>query len=243
MPAKRLPWFKLWIGCTAHGKVRQLDDGTFRTWVELLDAASQQPTRGRFASEGEAAAITRRPIKHIRTLVQAGLIDAGEDGLWLHDWSEWQDVYPSDVSRERSANTPPNTPPNAPRTPGEGSAQRSPKKREEEGRVKTTPNGVVAHTTRQAIPKPKPKHPPVDDAYIEELVTEFGEWARRSIDRCLNHKAHQSAINKQKHLRGWLEDDVERRKVTPLMALRPTGTEGAGGLSYAERLRRGITHV
>lgn len=123
MPAKRLPWFKLWIGCTAHGKVRQLDDGTFRTWVELLDAASQQPTRGRFSSEAEAVAITRRPAKHIRMLVEAGLMDATADGLWLHDWSAWQDVYPSDIPGERSANTPPTLPP----TPEQGSPERSAK--------------------------------------------------------------------------------------------------------------------
>lgn len=238
MPAKRLPWFKLWIGCTAHGKVRQLDDGTFRTWVELLDAASQQPTRGRFASEAEAVAITRRPVKHIRTLVAAGLMDATEDGLWLHDWSEWQEVYPSDVSRERSPKTPRTLPP----TPGEDSDERSPKKGEGEGRVNTTPNGVG----RAPIPKPKPKHPPVDEAFIEALVTEFGPWSRRSIARALNHKAHLSAIDKREHLRGWVEDDAEKRKPGNVVALNgyhgATGTDGLR-LSESELYRRGIKHV
>lgn len=90
MPAKRIPWFKVWIGATAHGKVRQLDDGAFRTWVELLDAAAQQPQRGRFDSRREAAAITRRPTKHIEALLRAGLMDERDDGLWMHDWDDWQ---------------------------------------------------------------------------------------------------------------------------------------------------------
>lgn len=91
MPAKRIPWFKIWIGATAHGKVRQLEDGVFRTWVELLDAAAQQPVRGRFASRAEAAAVLRRPVKHMAVLIEAGLIDEDPDKhLVMHDWDDWQ---------------------------------------------------------------------------------------------------------------------------------------------------------
>lgn len=113
MPAKRLPWFRLWVGATAHGKVRLLDDGTFRTWVELLDAAAQQPKRGRFASAAEAAAITRRPAKHVAALMRVGLVDDTPDGLVMHDWDDWQRWRKEDADDEP---TPPQDPPNNTRT-------------------------------------------------------------------------------------------------------------------------------
>lgn len=104
MPAPRLPWYRFWVGATAHGKVRQLDDGMFRTWVELLDAAAQQPTRGRFASRQEAVSIVRRPAKHVAALIAATLIDESSEGLTMHDWDEWQRW------RKEDANDSPTTP-------------------------------------------------------------------------------------------------------------------------------------
>lgn len=90
MPRPRLPWFKFWVAATRHEKVAPLSDRAFRTWVELLDAGSQQPTRGHFKSIPAAAAVVRRPLRMIQTLVEAGLLDERPDGVWLHDWREWQ---------------------------------------------------------------------------------------------------------------------------------------------------------
>lgn len=90
MPKPRLQWFKVWVGATRHEKIVTLDDRSFRAWVELLDAASEQPIRGRFTSCAAAAAIIRRPPALVRRLAQARLLDERDDGLWLHDWSEWQ---------------------------------------------------------------------------------------------------------------------------------------------------------
>jgi hypothetical protein len=109
MPAQRLPWFKFWIGATAHAKVRVLDDATFRTWVELLDACSQQPRRGRFVSRAAAQAIVRRPMKHIVTLINGKLIDDTPDGLVMHDWDEWQRWRMGDsIDSETPSEDPPN---------------------------------------------------------------------------------------------------------------------------------------
>jgi hypothetical protein len=109
MPAKRLPWFRFWIDATTHEKVRQLDDGTFRTWVELLDAAAKQPRRGRFASRASAISVVRRPAKHLSTLISAKLIDETREGLVMHDWDEWQRWRPEDANDDA---TPPDPPPN-----------------------------------------------------------------------------------------------------------------------------------
>lgn len=102
MPAKRLPWFRFWIDATAHGKVRQLDDATFRTWVELLDAAAKQPKRGRFESRKEAVSVLRRPAKHIAALIAATLIDETPEGLVMHDWDEWQRWRQEDTNDDGS---------------------------------------------------------------------------------------------------------------------------------------------
>src|SRR5260370_36590919 len=110
MPAKRLPWFRFWIGATAHGKVRQLDDATFRTWLELLDDAAQQPKRGCFANPKAAAAIIRRPVKHLSALLDAGLLDERADGIVMHDWEEWQKWRPEDGANDDGL--PPDHPPN-----------------------------------------------------------------------------------------------------------------------------------
>lgn len=109
MPTKRIPWFKVWVGATRHEKVATLDDRAFRTWVELLDAASQQTVRGKFASPAAAAAVVRRPVAAVKCLVAVGLIDERDDGVWMHDWQDWQRWRPEDDTN--SDPSPPEPPP------------------------------------------------------------------------------------------------------------------------------------
>lgn len=126
MPARRLPWFKLWPEAMRHEKIVLLSDGAFRTWISMLAAGSEQPVRWRFASLKHAASVTARPAKQIREVIQARLVDEAEDGeLWVHDWRQWQDWYESDIAprrlREDSANgLSPSLPPDPPLTPVRG---------------------------------------------------------------------------------------------------------------------------
>lgn len=121
MPARRLPWVKLWPELMEREKVRLLTDGQYRTWTYCLLAGSQQPTRWRFQTLEHVAYVTRRPVKDVQALADQHFLDIAEDGVWIHDASEYQDVAPSDILRERSANDPANPPPNIPPTGGEGS--------------------------------------------------------------------------------------------------------------------------
>lgn len=109
MPAKRLPWFKLWPESFEHEKIATLEDGVWRTWVTLIGKASCQPVRWRFASVKHAAAACGRPEAEVQAVLDARLLDQLEDGLWVHDWEQWQERYPSDY-------------PNTPRTLPEDSA-------------------------------------------------------------------------------------------------------------------------
>lgn len=99
-----------------HEKIALLSDGTFRTWVMVLSAGSEQAVRWHFASVKHAASVTGRPVKHIRELIRGRLIDETVSGeLWVHDWRQWQDRYESDFAPrtlpEDSANTPHSLPP------------------------------------------------------------------------------------------------------------------------------------
>ena len=83
-------------------KVQRLSDGAFRTWVNLLCIAS----RGDGAISGEIADISfslRRSEERTRAalavLIEAGLIEAGEDHYRPRDWDVLQ--YKSDVSSAR----------------------------------------------------------------------------------------------------------------------------------------------
>jgi len=144
MPARRLPWFKLWPEAMRHEKVVLLSDGAFRTWVVTLAAGSEQSTRWRFASVAHLVHVTGRPEDQVRELIGAKLLDLSPSGeVWVHDWRQWQDRYASDLAPrsigEHSAN--------APRTLRNGSANIPAKlpgelrgeKRELRGEMETPP--------------------------------------------------------------------------------------------------------
>lgn len=120
MPAKRIPWIKFYPELLEHEKFGDLSDAVSWTWVNIWGKASQQPVRWRFASAQHAAKVTGRPVGHVRQLITARLLDERDDGLWVHDWQQWQNRYPSDFddalnapstdadySVEDSANSPP----------------------------------------------------------------------------------------------------------------------------------------
>lgn len=111
MPARRLPWFKLWPEAMRHEKVALLSDGAFRTWIVTLAAGSEQATRWRFASIKHVAQVTGRPEAELCELIGARLLDALPSGeVWIHDWRQWQERFASDFAprtlRNGSANGP-----------------------------------------------------------------------------------------------------------------------------------------
>jgi hypothetical protein len=108
---RRFPWLKLWIEAVAHEKVALLSDAQFRTWVHTLCKGAEQPTRWHFASAQHAAVVSGRPLSHIKHLVNVRLLDQRDDGLWVHDFRQWQEVYESDIPMQRNGRRSVNTPP------------------------------------------------------------------------------------------------------------------------------------
>jgi hypothetical protein len=111
VPARRLPWFKLWPEGMRHEKVVLLSDSAFRTWIVTLAAASEQATRWRFASVLHLVSVTARTEADVRELIGAHLLDISSSGeVWVHDWRQWQERYASDFTprthRNGSANVP-----------------------------------------------------------------------------------------------------------------------------------------
>jgi hypothetical protein len=246
MPAKRLPWLKFWPEAVDHEKFAGLSDAERWTWVKLLARAAQQPTRGRFASIAHAVEATGRPAKHVRTLVEVRLLDQREDGLWLHDWLDWQrwrrgvdDATETDTTTESLANdsrTSAEGPsdqqgidaPAPPQAPQNGRAIARPKKGDERSETvderrqtgdippapaEHAPTGGAA-AKRERVQKPKRQHEPVDGEYIESLVERFSSVlggplvVREEIEKALNHKALQKAIDQRKYLANWLNQAV-----------------------------------
>lgn len=146
MPAQRLPWFKLWPEAIEHEKVAQLSDAVFRTWVTALAKAADQPIRWRFASRRHAAAVTGRSVGHINTLVTFRLLDdLGADGVWVHDWKQWQERYPSDS---------PKTPPTLPEHSANGAAKTPRKVRDRSDKSKEVRGEIKERDVPPATPAP-----------------------------------------------------------------------------------------
>lgn len=216
MPAPQLPWFKFWKGATLHGKVRQLDDGTFRTWVELLDLSAQQPWRGRFVSRAEAAAISRRPSKHIAVLIAAKLIDEDPDEhLTMHDWDEWQRWRKDDANDTRTTTeSPRERPSNDSRTTTERPSRTKEKRDVDVDRDEDVDE--VPPAAPQQPPKGRRRVTAVGDEFIAELEAQFAEAfgsraaVRDVIDTALSHKARLKCTDQQAYLRGWVRRDAQR---------------------------------
>lgn len=166
MPAKRLPWIKFYPELLEHEKFAELSDSESWTWVNIWGKASQQPVRWRFASVQHAGKVTGRPLPHIRRLIAARLLDEREDGVWVHDWQQWQNRYPSDyedspseagtlpedsanappILREDSANGAANTPASLPQSPSRAAERAKTKKGDIE----------LSYGEAQPAPIPKP---------------------------------------------------------------------------------------
>lgn len=221
MPKQRLPWFKVWVGATRHEKVVTLDDRTFRAWVELLDAASEQQVRGRFTSSKAAAAIIRRPVALVKRLTDAHLLDERDDGLWLHDWSDWQRWRPDDehgndtgLTYESHRNSNGNTPDPPPNDTPPRVERAKTEKREEDVDVDGDKDEYPPGATHQP-PKGRRRTTEIDDAFTdgleERFCQEFGsrEAVRDSIATALGYKKRSSYTDQQAFVRNWVRRDAE----------------------------------
>jgi hypothetical protein len=86
-----LPWFRMHSGFSTCAKAQNLTDAEFRTWMIVIDQASQNTPRGRLPSVRAAAYRSGRPESHVKRLIKFGLIDEQPDGeLVMHDWDFWQ---------------------------------------------------------------------------------------------------------------------------------------------------------
>ncbi len=173
-----------------------------------------------------AMAGVRSPGALVPSLVSAGLWMQMEDGHQIHKFLEYNPTREHvlgerQAARERMAN----------RRRSSGNVRANTARSSEEVRIPPSPtpvggskeplapNGAVA---REAIPKPK--HLPVDEAFVEALVTEFGSWARDSIANALNYKKRTSYDDQRLFVRNWVKRDAEKHpgNVTPVNgAMRP----------------------
>lgn len=226
MPAKRLPWFRFWIDATSHGKVRQLDDATFRTWVELLDAAAKQPKRGRFESRREAVSVVRRPTKHIAALITAKLIDETCEGLVMHDWDEWQRWRAEDANdSSTSSESPPERLVNNSRTtPEEHTIDQSLRVRaegdtdtEKELSTPLAPPGGQRKSARSRKPDRVLITEPEISGLMDKYEERYGgrELVHEEIQAALNHESRFKHTVERLYVDNWLRRELGFRENRP----------------------------
>lgn len=234
MPNKRIPWFKCWGGITSDPKVAPLSDAVFRTWVELLDAASQQPVRGRFKDRKSAASIVRRPVANISMLVSQGLIDEAHDGLTMHNWDQWQRWRQEDAYDNGS---PPDEPPDQ-HTINTRSTQEqltnghsidtSPlRAKKGEERSKTLDVRREDVETKDEDPptphrgkRPRAARTVLSDQDCTELIDKYAEQfgsadaASAEIDAAMNHNARFKCQSERLYVDTWLRRELLLRPRT-----------------------------
>jgi hypothetical protein len=256
MPAHRLPWFKFWPEAMQHEKVALLDDGEFRTWLAILSYGSTQPTRWRFASAKHAAVVCGRPIEQVEGLIAAHLLDTADGELWIHDWKQWQDVYPSDFSAN-GAQSPGEKRRNAPRTLRERSDEPPLRRRSKKEKIEREDRGESPTETLERVPltdqvqafdremrsargyqsrrdlldKVQSKYVSLD---LEEEALKITEWLQRKPGRVANTA----------FVLNWLGKALEDAGAAPLPTPPGNGTLPLPrGPSETEKYARGIRHV
>ena len=99
MARRPYPWFKFWPDILRNPKIRGLTPRQFQDWLFVLCAASEQKKRWHFPDDRTAGKIIGFPIGRFRKLIELGLLDRVDDGICVHDYEDWQEIYPSDLNR------------------------------------------------------------------------------------------------------------------------------------------------
>ena len=99
MGRRPFPWFKFWPDILRNPKIRGLTLQQSRDWLFFLCAASEQKKRWHFSDDRTAAMIVGIPVGRLRRMIELRLIDRVDDGICVHDYKDWQEVYPSDLAR------------------------------------------------------------------------------------------------------------------------------------------------
>ncbi len=103
MGSRKQPWLRWYTDVLHNPKVHRLGRGPeFWTWTMLLCAYRENGDC--LPSIDDLAFSLRTPkntlLKHIETIIRAGLLDRTTEGLKPHNWDERQ--FTSDTSKERT---------------------------------------------------------------------------------------------------------------------------------------------
>jgi hypothetical protein len=82
-----------------HPKIQTLSAVSFQWWFAIVCYASEYGTGGRAAP---ALLALRVPSATRSALVAAGLLDEDVDGLWIHDWQEYNGKREDAVDERRA---------------------------------------------------------------------------------------------------------------------------------------------
>lgn len=221
MPAQRLPWIKFWPEALEHEKFSALTDAESWTWIVVWSKASLQPKRWRFASVAHAAHVTARPVKHIRRLIEVGLLDDTDEGLSIHDARQWQDAANiPPTQREGPLNDPPRVIERplkgdrtviegVPKGDLEGEGERD-IERDEDSKTNNPPDPPVRGKPPKAA---REVFSDADEqAMLDKWTTVYGSDQEVSdeIRAALNHNARKKCTSERLYVDNWLRNSWKR---------------------------------
>ncbi len=96
-----MPWVRIDENAMDHPKIGALPDGAFRLWVQALAYCQKHLTDGYVSTLAIRRLLAYSP-KRCATLTAAGLWDAAEGGIAVHDYLAWNDSRES-VNAKRDA--------------------------------------------------------------------------------------------------------------------------------------------
>jgi hypothetical protein len=85
-----MPWIRIDENAMDHPKIGALSDGAFRLWVQALAYCQKHLTDGYVSTLAIRSLLAYSP-KRRDALVTAGLWDAAESGIVVHDYLHWND--------------------------------------------------------------------------------------------------------------------------------------------------------
>ena len=83
-----------------HPKINRVSAHALKHWLFALCYCSQYGTAGQL---DDAVRVLRIPPKTVAELVEIGLWDDDEDGLWVHDWQEHNEKRDEAIEQKRKA--------------------------------------------------------------------------------------------------------------------------------------------
>jgi hypothetical protein len=100
-----LNWFRFHHSALNNRKVQQLKPELFKAWINIMCIGSANENRWQVPELDDVAFALRVSLEdatgYVEELISRRLLDRDDEGIWIHDWSDWQAESDDVASRVR----------------------------------------------------------------------------------------------------------------------------------------------